>query len=362
MMNPEWTNRRQARLVDRLQEMKLDAAIVGSAHHVQYLTGHRPRPHQAAAAVVFADGRTLLVSANSPDSSATVDAVDAYDANWMGTIRDRQAGLAAESVLKAVSPNAAIGVDESAVSAAIAVDRPATSIEAALHELRRRKDPDELTLMELAARCCDAMYGRARDIIRPGTSEIDVFNELHAVAVKTAGRPLSALLGNDFACGVPGGSPRDGRLAAAGELYILDLSPAVDGYFSDSARTFSVDGTLTSAQHETWQAVVGIFPMIEHLIRPGVRCRDVYDAADKHLRRELGKPLVHHLGHGIGLQPHEGPHLNAKWDDVFLEGDVFTVEPGVYGEDLGGGMRIENQYLVVQNGVQNLNTAPLTLM
>ena len=107
-------------------------------------------------------------------------------------------------------------------------------------------------------------------------------------------------------------------------------------------------------QASTHAALCGVFPIVERMARPGVRCRDLYDAADAHCRSTIGTGLPHHLGHGVGLQPHEFPHLNRKWDDVLVEGDVFTVEPGSYGEHLNGGIRVENQYVVTKDGVENL--------
>ena len=87
------------------------------------------------------------------------------------------------------------------------------------------------------------MYARAREIIRPGINELDVFNELQAVAVREFGEMLTGT-GNDYACGVPGGPPRD-RAAQDGELYILDLGPAFRGYFADNCRAIAVNGRPT---------------------------------------------------------------------------------------------------------------------
>jgi Xaa-Pro dipeptidase len=61
------------------------------------------------------------------------------------------------------------------------------------------------------------------------------------------------------------------------------------------------------------------------------------------------------------LFPHEGPHLNPNWDDTFAVGDVFTAEPGLYGPELHAGMRIENDYVVTETGVENLCDFPLEL-
>lgn len=55
------------------------------------------------------------------------------------------------------------------------------------------------------------------------------------------------------------------------------------------------------------------------------------------------------------------PHLNPKWDDVLEVRDVFTAEPGLYGPEIDGGIRLENQYLVTEAGVANLTPFPMDL-
>ena len=75
-------------------------------------------------------------------------------------------------------------------------------------------------------------------------------------------------------------------------------------------------------------------------------------------RRGLGD---RRLGHGIGLFPHETPHLNSDWDDTFEIGDVFTCEPGLYTPELRAGIRLENDYLVTPKGVELLSPFPMHL-
>ena len=74
--------------------------------------------------------------------------------------------------------------------------------------LRRRTDPDELALIRRAIDCTDAMYRTAREIIEPGITELEVFNQLQLAAVSEAVEPLTAPLGNYFQCNSPGGPPR----------------------------------------------------------------------------------------------------------------------------------------------------------
>ncbi len=355
-----------------MERRTLDVVVVGLPHHVNYFSAHRPFWLHQAAFALFQDGRSLLIAANGRPPVTAADEVTPYDATWNGTQRQEQPALVADAIASRLTSDtlagrlpqgAKIGVDASAVTAHLLTrlhTAETTFVDPDLWQLRRQKGPDELALMKVAIDCTRAMYERAREVIEPGVSEIRVFNELHAAATHVAGEPLSDLLGNDYASGVPGGPPKQAP-AEAGELYILDLGPCYRGYFADNCRAISVDRRPTDAQMKTWDVVTGVFPLIDRLVRPGVRCRDVFDAVDAYFRERTGDGLTHHLGHGVGLEPHEYPHLNPKWDDTFVEGEVFTVEPGIYGESLGGGMRLENQYLVTATGVENLTPFPLEL-
>jgi Xaa-Pro aminopeptidase len=365
MLDPQFSRQRQRRLLELLQRRKLDAIVVGDSQHVYYLSAFRPFWLHFAGFILWADGRSLLVSPNEPAAKTAADEVVAYEANWFSTLRQEQPAAAAAKVLEALGARRAksIGVDASAVCSQVALgfDGTCSAIDPELWQLRRRKDADELALMKTAIRCCEAMYRVAREIIEPGIDEIEVFNQLHAAAVKIAGEPLSAHLGNDYACGEKGGPPRGGRRAKAGELYILDLGPAYQGYFSDNARTFAVDRKPTDAQLKAQGAVAAALAVVEGMAEPGVRCRDIFAAVDEHFRKACGTGLSHHLGHGVGLQPHEYPHLNPKWDDTLIEGEIFTAEPGQYAPELAAGIRLENQYLVTASGVECLVHAPLEL-
>jgi Xaa-Pro aminopeptidase len=203
------------------------------------------------------------------------------------------------------------------------------------------------------------MYERARAIITPGITEIEVFNQLQSTAVEEFGEPLTGT-GNDYQCGSRGGPPRAGRTAQAGELYILDLGPAFRGYFADNARTIAVT-RADETQLEAWSFIMRAFEHVEQNVRPGKSARELFEEVQAILDQAPVGQFNHHLGHGIGLFPHETPHLNPNWDDVFEEGDVFTAEPGLYADQLRAGMRIENDYLVTADGVEKLTHFPLEL-
>lgn len=366
MLQPDLCRRRQRRLLDAMQRGRLDAVVVGQPAHVYYLSGHWPFWLHAPAFVLRADGRSVLICANEPAKNVAADEVITYEANWLGTQRQEQPMVVSLYATDALANTVAgrVGIDASPTTSqlAAALDN-VLAVDPVFWELRRQKDADELELMRKAIACTEAMYRRAREIIEPGVPELRVYAELHAAAVLVAGEPLApAYLGNDYACGAPGGPPRGGRVAKAGELYVLDLGPACRGYFSDNCRTVAVDRKPTDAQMRAWEVVTGAHPIVERMARPGVSCRDVYAAVDDYYSSRTGRPFPHHLGHGVGLQPHEFPHLNPKWDDVLLEGEVFTAEPGLYAPELNAGMRIENQYLVTASGVENLTPFPTGLV
>jgi Xaa-Pro aminopeptidase len=355
---------RQARLLKEMQSLRLDVVVVTQTEHVQWLAGPRfAWTHQPAAALT-PDGKLILVAPNKPPAVAAADEVLTYEANWHSTLRNDQRAASSEvlvdALLTKVRPKR-MGGEFSTLSPHLTVPLEAEliDVEPVLYGLRRRKDPDEMARLKHAIAATGRMYEVAREIIEPGITEIEVFNALQAAAVEFLGEMLTGT-GNDYQCGARGGPPRHGRRAEAGELYILDLGPAFRGYFADNCRTIAVTEP-TDVQLEAWRHVTGVFGHIEQTVRPGKSAKALFQEAQAMLDQAPVGVFNHHLGHGIGLFPHEGPHLNPNWDDTFEMGQVFAAEPGLYAPELNVGMRIENDYLVTETGVELLSDFPLEL-
>ena len=360
---------RQRRLRERLAPAAPDLVVLTSPEHVQYLTGHRwdYRWGRAPLAAIDAAGELLLVCPDKVVDAAAADDVRTYESKWRSTLRldQRQASAAVlADWLSGRTVPRRVAVEYSACCPHVTRLFPGAElvdVDPLLWDLRRRKDADELGLLRRATDATGAMYRTARAMIEPGVSELAVFSALQGAAVEACGEMLTDT-GNDYASGVRGGAPR-ARGARAGELYILDLGPAYRGYFSDNARTVSVDRRPTDPQAAACERVCGAFQIVERMGRPGVSCRDIYAEVHAWLN---GVPSLgswnSHLGHGIGLFVHETPHLNPSWDDTLEEGDVIAVEPALYGPDLGVGIRIENDYLVTPTGLELLSPFPLGLV
>ncbi len=362
--DPQAVRARQKRVQKVMQDSRLDAIIVTQQAHVQYLFGPKLAWTFSPVGLLWADGRSLLVTPSGPNEPVAADKLLTYEAQSFSTLRNDQREKSTRILLDALAGQALprrIGVEFSSCGPEITSRLEAKwfDVEPQLHALRRRKDPDELARIRKAIAGTGAMHRRARQIIEPGVNELFVFNELQAAAVNEYGEMLTGA-GNDYACGERGGPPRD-RKIEAGELYILDLGPAFRGYFADNTRVTAVGGKPTDEQLQAWQHILPVFDLVERTVKPGKNCRELFNGAYQMLNAAGPWEFEHHLGHGIGLFPHEAPHLNPKWDDTFQEGEVFAVEPGLYGGNLHAGIRLENNYLVTETGVELLTPFPLEL-
>lgn len=354
---------RQARLLAEMERLGLEWFVATRSETVQWLTGAYVGPLYCPAAALHRDGRlTLVLPARKQDLIVAADHVLPYEEKWHSTLRDEQRIASNAALLSTLpKPLRRVGSEWTNLGPDLlaACNGTVANVEEAIFRLRRRKEADELRMLRRALDANRAMYAVARQIIRPGVNELDVYSALHAAAVKELGEPLT-YFGQDFRSGARGGAPRD-RRAEAAELYILDLGVGFRGFYSDNARTIAVGGSPTSQQVDAWRAVSEVFAFVESYVRPGVSCRQLFREVQAMLDCKLPWVFNHHLGHGVGLAPQEGPHLNPCWDDVFEVGDYFAVEPGLYHEELRFGIRLEENYLLTSDGVEKLTDYLLEL-
>lgn len=363
-IDPAACRGRQKRLLDEMHKHGLDLVVVAKTEHVQWLCGPRFGWVYEPLAALAADGTCTLVAPNEAPKVHAADVVTTYEAQWLCTLRNDQRRAAAQSLLKArpqVKEAGRIGLEYSCAPLTWqGMCEEVIDIEQTLYYLRRRKDADEMARLQHAIDATGAMYAKAREIMRPGLDELEMFSTLQTTAVDYLGEMLTGT-GNDYASGEKGGPPRR-RQTQAGELYILDLGPAFRGYFADNCRAIAVDGKPTADQQAACRHIAEVFDIVREFVKPGASCKALFERVSAHLAKFTGGVFDHHLGHGIGLFPHEAPHLNSSWDDMFEVGDVFTCEPGLYGPALRAGIRLENDYRVTETGVELLSPFPLDLV
>lgn len=347
-LSAEYCRQRQQSLVAVLDRKKLDCALISERRYVYYFTGLLTDPLFSAAAVIDRKGKVTLIA---PTGTSELDACDdfiPFPPSFRCTMHSRQWEVIAEKAMPLLA-NRRYGCDPGAAATLIAAANQIPNVLGdELCILRRQKFPDEILAIRDAIRITDVMYDTARQVLAPGVDEMDVYAEIHAAAVRAAGRDLD-YFGNDFQANARGGRPRRRKMNAS-ELYILDAGPVIDGYFADNCRTFAVNGEPTAEQTAAWQTLDVLFPILEQAISPGIPATDIFNLADAELRRAGYEGLDHHLGHGIGIHPHEAPELNPEYNARFEPGNVFTMEPGIYRDSLHAGIRLEENYLLHNDG------------
>lgn len=159
-----------------------------------------------------------------------------------------------------------------------------------------------------------------------------------------------------------------------GESIVVDIWPrdTISSCHTDMTRTFVVGEP--PAQLVEWHRVVQEAQAAAlAAVRPGMPARTIYDRACEVVERaghptgrtkEPGRPLdhgfFHGLGHGVGLQAHEAPMLGLAATNELIEGDVITIEPGIYYPGIGG-CRLEDTIMVTDSGAEDFTNFPYDL-
>ena len=271
---------RQRRLIEVMERLDVDLAIVTQTEHVQYLVGPRFRRCFSPAAALARDGRLTLVAPADFQRSGGRRRNRALRGPMAvarcATISARPRRPALWQALGPIASGRRIGVEYSSCGLHVTQDRDAQwiDIEPELYRLRRRKDPDELARLKRAIAATAAMYARAREIIMPGINELDVFSELQAAAVprlrRNADRHRQRLcLGRQRrACrAIARSKPASCTFSISG--------PAYRGYFADNCRVHCRQPRADAASSAgRGSRSAAAFPIVEQMVKPGVRCRD----------------------------------------------------------------------------------------
>ena len=231
-----------------------------------------------------------------------------------------------------------------------------------LRELRRSKLPDEIDLMLECMRAGAAGLLRAREVLRHGISEWEVYREMHAAVLEAAGRP--AQIYGDFRATnattpKAGGAPTN-HILQSGDMLILDYSVVLDSYRSDFTNTLCV-GDPTDAQQLLFSLCTAAMAHGASVLKAGAAARDVHRATMTVFEEAgYGQYFPHHAGHGLGLGHPEPPILVPQSEDTLLTGDVVTLEPGLYVPGVGG-IRIEHNYQITETGSHCLSQHEIAL-
>ena len=201
----------------------------------------------------------------------------------------------------------------------------------------------------VAERCDPTLYAEWEAFIRLPENSPEAVAEITGVPAEEI-RAAARM----YAAGPNSASPHaepSARVVEVGEPVILDLGAKLDGYCSDCTRTVFT-GPPDDRAREVYGIVVESNETALSETAAGVGCAALDEVARGVIERAgFGDRFVHGLGHGVGLEVHEEPRLGPRSTEELLEGDVVTIEPGIYipGEL---GVRVEDLVLVGESGVE----------
>lgn len=338
------------------------AMVVSSSENIRYLTGFTGSAGVLICrkddSVLVTDGRyTEQATAQVRDSGADVRIVEARTA---AATLEAVAALLVDDA-QCVCEASDLSVDAHARYVA-ALSKELLAVTGVVEEMRRCKSEAEVERIAFAAEAADKALADVRELLVRSMSEPvterDVRDELEYRMRRHGadGPSYETIVATGHNAAKPHHRPT-GQLLREGDSVVIDVGGLVDGYHSDMTRSYllgSVDPVLqtmfdvvSESQARGVAAVrAGVMPSEIDRI-----CREWITEAG------FGPEFVHGTGHGVGLQIHESPWLRAQSNEPLREGEVVTVEPGVYRVGLGG-VRIEDLLLVRAAGSTTLTHTP----
>lgn len=212
--------------------------------------------------------------------------------------------------------------------------------------LRRKKDADELRRIKRALTLTSTILRDVPSWLHPGITERALAWMIHQQAIERGAEGLAfeTIVAFGPHTSVPHHHPTDRRLRAR-DIVQIDMGVRFDGYCSDRSEVFFV-GRPTAEQRRVYDAVQNAKKAAIAAVRPGVTCAALDACARERLAEaSLESFFAHALGHGVGLDIHEGVTLSGRSRDTLQQHEVVTIEPGVY---LPGrfGVRLEDTIVV----------------
>ena len=379
----EYRSRREA-VAAGIDAAGLDALCVFYPARVAYLTGlHHIPTERPIAFIIQPNGKSMLmvpaVEKEHAESATSVDSVDVYF-EYPGVEHPME--QLAKKLAEINARPRRTGADHDGYMPIWGYRGPSLSdvtgsrpMDGAMivESLRCVKSPAEIECIQLSCEWGVRAHHRMQAAIEVGKTEMEcytpttqatLFEMVHEMpGWRPRGFDDSGGLVSEFVAGRSTAMPHGfvkGHRIQPGDVLVSGAGANIDGYRSELERTMIV-GEPTKEQQRAFAAMLALQTRAIEEIAPGVPAGEV-ELATVRLAEELGMAdkLRHHVGHSIGLEPHEAPFLDRGDDAVLEPGMVFTIEPGVYFPELGG-FRHSDTVLVTEDGHRVMTPYPREL-
>jgi Xaa-Pro aminopeptidase len=344
-------------LAARLPELGVEAFLVTRLPNVRYLTGFSGSNGQL---ILTPDDGVFLTDGRYAEQSRR-EVSDLRRALYSGEFARPFAKACEDLEIRRVA------FESAGVTYRLYSDLAATGLELVpqrdeVERLRWVKDPEEIQMLRAAQGIADEAFERIVGKLVEGVTERDAALELDTLMrhLGAEGLAFDTIMAFGESAAEPHHQPTTRRLAR-GDMVKIDFGCVVGGYHSDMTRTVAF-GEPPPVLREVYEIVRRAQQAGVDGVRAGISGHDA-DQVARQVIAEAGyaEQYRHSLGHGVGLEIHEGPTLRQESQDVLPAGAVVTVEPGVYIEGTGG-VRIEDMVEVTEDGCRVIPRTPKELI
>ena len=338
------------KLREKFSESNIDGILISSPYNRRYMTGFTG---SSGVALITADSALFITDFRYTEQAA--EQAQGFEiVQHKGPIPDEVAAQAEKLGIKKLGFEKDFMTYSAFESYRSKVKAELVPVSGLIEKLRLVKSEGELKIIKDAADIADAAFKHILDFIKPGKTELEVSNELEFF-MRKAGATSSSfdiIVASGLRSALPHGVASD-KVIEKGDFITLDYGAYYNGYCSDMTRTISV-GEPSDKLKEIYDVVLQSQLKAMEEIKPGMTGAQA-DAISRDYITEkgYGEYFGHSLGHGIGLEVHEGPGLSHRSETVLEPGMIVTVEPGIYVQGVGG-VRIEDDTLITENGNETL--------
>lgn len=345
---------RETRAAQALRETAADALIVTSLSNIRWLTGFAG----SNATVVLHNDRIVLFTDARYAERAPVELAAAGSTAAVEIARSdlgaRVGDLLAAAGSVGLEADHVSWHQQSEIANSWLPDIELVATVGLLDGLRARKDQAEIARIRAAAEHVDRALAVVKPMLRDRPTE-RAFAAAIEAEIRSQGADdigFDAIVASGPNGAIPHHSPGD-RVIEAADLVIVDIGGRVDGYRSDMTRTFCV-GPMTTDQARHFDVVLHAQQAGVEAMVVGAETSSVDNAARAVITNAgWGDAYVHGTGHGVGLDIHEAPRVAANATEIYEEGTVATVEPGVYLSGVAG-VRVEDTCVATATGAERL--------
>ena len=223
-----------------------------------------------------------------------------------------------------------------------------------IEKIRLIKTEQEINIIKAACEIADNAFTHILGFIEPGKSELEISNELEFFMRKQGATSSSfdIIVASGLRSALPHGVATD-KIIEKGDFVMLDFGALYNGYISDITRTIAVSQPSEKLV-DMYNTVLESQLLGLEKVGPGMTGIEADAVARDYLKSKgYGDAFGHSLGHGIGLEVHEGPGLSFRSEAVLEPGMVVTIEPGVYIPGVGG-VRIEDDTVITRTGNEKI--------